>query len=268
MDSFIFLAGKLLGAFVMPPFLFVLVGLLGLTKVRSHPWMAMGISSSAFLLILASSTPLVGTALIRSVQAACPPLDTLRGEADAIVILGGGVRPHAPEYGDRPNLNAAELERLRHGARIHRATGRPILVSGGSPEGAAPEALLMREVLHEDFGVDVRWAETDSRTTRENARNSARILKDEGLNRIYLVSQGWHLARAIRAFESEGLQVKSAGTGCRGKSEIRWFHFLPHPDALEMSYWAIHEWVGIFWYDLIARVEGRHAPALVRQTSG
>lgn len=264
MDALIFLAGKFLGALIMPPFLFVLIGLSGLTQVRRYPGIAIGVGGSAFLLVLACSTPVVGTTLIGLVQAACPSIDTLKGQADAIVILGGGVRARAPEYGDQPNLNATELERLRHGARLNRATGRPILVTGGSPEGAEPESFLMREVLHEDFGVEVRWVESESRTTRENARNSARILKAEGVRRIYLVSQGWHLARAIKAFESEGLVVTAAGTGCRGRSAIRWFHFLPHPDALEMSYWAIHEWIGIRWYDLIALVGG----AKVKQKSG
>jgi len=112
----------------------------------------------------------------------------------------------------------------------------------------------MREVLQEDFGVETQWAESDSRTTRENARNSARILKAEGLSRIYLVSQGWHLARAVRAFESEGLNVMPAGTGCKKATQLKWLHFLPHPEAFEMSYWAMHEWVGILWYDLIGRL--------------
>lgn len=238
----------------MPPFLFVLIGLLGLTQVRQRPRMALGVCGLAFLLILASSMPWVATRLIDSIQADCPAIDALKGEGEAIVILGGGVRARAPEYGNRPNLNATELERLRHGARLHRATGRPILVTGGSPEGAVPEALLMQGVLHDDFGVDVSWVETDSRTTRENARNSAQILKSAGIDRIYLVSQGWHLARAIQTFESEGLKIIPAGTGCRNIDEVRWFHFLPHPDALEMSYWAAHEWIGMLWYELIARM--------------
>lgn len=249
----------------MPPFLFVLIGFLGLTQVRRYPSIAIGVSGGAFLAILACSTPVVASRLIQSIQAACPAIDTLRGEADAIVILGGGVRSHAPEYGDRPNLNADELERLRHGARLHRATGRPILVTGGSPEGAEPEAFLMRDVLEEDFGAETRWTEPESRTTRENARNSARLLKAEGLNRIYLVSQGWHLGRAVRVFESEGLKVIPAGTGCKKVRGIRWLQFLPHPEALEMSYWAMHEWVGMLWYDLIGRVEGRTETTAFRQ---
>lgn len=252
----------------MPPFLFVLIGLAGLTQIRSRPRIAAGVSGLALLAILACSTPVVATRLIQSIQAPCPDIDALRTEADAVVILGGGVRAHAPEYGGLPNLNAAELERLRHGARIHRATGRPILVTGGSPEGAEPESFLMRDVLHEDFGVETRWTESDSRTTRENARNSARILKAEGIDRIYLVSQAWHLARAMRAFESEGLKVISAGTGCKAKNEVRWLHFLPHPDAPEQSYWAFHEWLGILWYELIARIDRWGETPAIRQTSG
>jgi len=44
-------------------------------------------------------------------------------------------------------------------------------------------------------------------------------------------------------------------------------HFLPHPEALEMSYWAIHEWVGILWYDVIGRLEGRNPRGVFRQMS-
>jgi len=100
--------------------------------------MAIGLCTSAFLAILACSTPAVASRLIQSVQAGCPAVDQLSGKADAIVILGGGVRSQAPEYGGKPNLNAAELERLRHGARLHRATGRPILVTGGSLREQSP----------------------------------------------------------------------------------------------------------------------------------
>ena len=235
----------------MPPFLFVLIGWIGLTQIRRRPGLATVVTGTALFAILACSTNWVGTSLIQRLESSCPTIDSLKGKADAVVVLGGGVRVQAPEYGNQPELNATELERLRHGARIHRATSRPILVTGGSPDGAKPESLLMRSVLREDFGVETRWVEVESRTTRENARNSARILKAEGVRRIYLVSQAWHLARAVRAFEAEGLTVVPAGTGCRVLGDFRLIHLVPHPNAIEMSYWAVHEWVGGMWYRLI-----------------
>lgn len=237
----------------------MLIGLLGLSQVRNHPRIAAGVAGLSLILILACSTPLVGTTLVNSIEIQCRDINSLQGEANAIVILGGGIRPRAPEYGNRPNLNAVELERLRHGARIHRATGLPILLTGGSPLGGEAEAVLMREILKDDFGIETRWVEPDSRTTRENARNSAQILKSEQIERIYLVSQGWHLARATSIFESEGLTVTPMGTGCKDVGTLRWFHLLPNPEAFGMSYWAFHESIGILWYDLIARVQGRNA---------
>ena len=52
----------------------------------------------------------------------------------AIVILGGGVRRHAAEYGG-DTLGQLTLERVRYGARVARLTGLPVLVSGGSVFG-------------------------------------------------------------------------------------------------------------------------------------
>ena len=50
--------------------------------------------------------------------------------AKAVVILGGGVRRNAPEYGG-DTLATLTLERVRYGARVARLTGLPVLVSGG-----------------------------------------------------------------------------------------------------------------------------------------
>jgi uncharacterized SAM-binding protein YcdF (DUF218 family) len=51
------------------------------------------------------------------------PLDLAQvSNAQAIVILGGGVRREAPEYGGA-TLGGITLERVRYGARLARTTG-------------------------------------------------------------------------------------------------------------------------------------------------
>jgi uncharacterized SAM-binding protein YcdF (DUF218 family) len=79
--------------------------------------------------------------------------------AQAIVILGGGVRHEALEYGGH-TLGRLTLERTRYGARVAKQTGLPVLVSGGAPSGGIAEAEVMRAALAEEFGVPVRWVET------------------------------------------------------------------------------------------------------------
>ena len=95
------------------------------------------------------------------------------------MILGGGTRRDAPEYGG-DTLGQLTLERVRYGARVARLTGLPVLVTGGSVLGGETEAKLMQESLRAEVAVDVKWAEDRSRTTHENAILSAAILRRYG----------------------------------------------------------------------------------------
>ena len=98
---------------------------------------------------------------------------TLARHADAIVVLGSGRERGDPAWGaDQPT--GVGLERERYAARLAKASGLPVLTSGGLHYGTPPtEARLMADSLHDDFGVTVRWQEGRSRTTWENAQFSA-----------------------------------------------------------------------------------------------
>lgn len=140
----------------------------------------------------------------------------LANQAQAIVVLGGGREQNDPAWGgDQPSLMA--LERVRYAARLAKASGLPLLVSGGLHYGAPPsEAALMAEVLARDYGVKVRWQEGLSRTTWENATHSVEILQKEGIRRVLLVTQAWHMPRARWSFEQAGFQVLTAPMGFLG----------------------------------------------------
>ncbi len=137
----------------------------------------------------------------------------LHQEAGAIVVLGGGRESGDPAWGmDQPGYIA--LERLRYAARLARASGLPLLVSGGLHFGRGPsEARIAAGVAREDFSVTVRWLEEQSRTTWENALFSARLLQGEGISRVVLVTSAWHMRRARWCFERNGLQVVAAPVG-------------------------------------------------------
>lgn len=168
--------------------------------------------------------------------------------ADAIVILGGGTYFNAPEYGG-DTVNRYTLERLRYGARLYRASHLPIAVSGGRPNGGRPEAELMQAALQQDFAVPVRWVETRSNNTNENARACRKLLPDN-IQTIYLVTQAWHLPRAMDAYRRAGFTVIPAGTGYTLTRHTKLRDFIPQPQALINSYFAIHEALGLIWYRL------------------
>jgi hypothetical protein len=83
----------------------------------------------------------------------------LAQRADAIVVLGSGRERGDPAWGaDQPT--GVGLERQRYAARLAKASGLPVLTSGGLHYGTPPsEAQLMAGSLHDDFGVAVRWKE-------------------------------------------------------------------------------------------------------------
>jgi uncharacterized SAM-binding protein YcdF (DUF218 family) len=133
-----------------------------------------------------------------------PPLDVGAAKsARALVILGGGVRRNAVEYGG-DTLGRLTLERVRYGARVAHATELPVMVVGGSVFGGDTEAELMRVALEQEFAVPVRWLETKSRTTHENAKFAAVLLRDAGIDRVVLVAHSMDMPRAKAEFARYG----------------------------------------------------------------
>lgn len=241
-----FLLKKLLAALVLPPTGPILLALVGLwlTSSARRGWRHAGMALVMFSLLglAALSLPIVGDSLLASLESSPPISRGDLGRAEAIVILGGGSYHGAPEYGGG-TVGEATLERLRYGARLARQSALPLLVTGGSPFGGRPEAEAMREALETDFGVKVRWLETASRDTAENARLSASMLKASGVSRIALVSHGWHLPRAVALFEREGLAVIAAPTRFSTGSASLIESLLPG-DGLRRSRQALHEYLG------------------------
>jgi len=220
------------------PLLLLAFGVL-LLRRRPRTGRAMVIAGTAALWLL--SLPVVVGALV-TVLAGGRTLQASEAlSADAIVILGGGTRPRAKEFGG-DTLGRLTLERVRYGAVVARRTGLPVLVTGGSLEsGVRPEADLMREALEAEFGVNVRWSDDQARDTGENALNSARILIPEDKRRIVLVMHGFDVRRAVRQFEAAGFNVLAAPTQIPSWGRPGIVDFLPSVGALYTSYYALYE---------------------------
>lgn len=173
---------------------------------------------------------------------------SLAQQADAIVILGGGRNLADDAWGqDQPSL--LSQQRLRYGARLARASGLPILVSGGLHHGQPPsEAKLAASILSQDFAIEAKWREDFSRTTWENARFSADILHAEDIRRIVLVTDAWHMPRARWSFEQHGFEVIPAPQGFWSAPQKGGNSLLPDSQAMLRSSILLHEWLGFAQY--------------------
>lgn len=245
---------NLFGALLLPPgnglLLLAIAGFF-----RQRRW-AFALAVSAGLLLLAQSTPYVAQLLMATLERDSASVATQADGAGAIVVLGSSLNVDAPEYG-ADTANERTLLRLRYGAYLARRLDLPLLVSGGKPMHASKsEAEVMAGIIEHELGVAVRWRETNSLDTADNARMSAEILQAAGIKRIVLVTQAFHMPRARLLFEGAGLEVVPGATGFRalpGAGKYSLFDFLPQAAALHNSYYALHEWLGLLWLRLTAR---------------
>ncbi|MDR1661825.1 MAG: YdcF family protein [Azoarcus sp.] len=239
---------KLIAALILPPLLpFVLI-FAGLVFIRRRwrggPALAwLGLAVGALTV-----TPAVTDWMLAPLEPAASIRLAEAREAQAIVILGGGRMYEAPEYGG-DTVGRMTLERLRYGARLARETGLPVLVSGGAPGGRTPEAQLMKAALEEDFHIPVTWTEDASLDTRQNARNSAALLKAAGIDRAVLVTHAVHMRRSQAEFTSQGLVTIAAPTSwlsSERSGDI--LPALPNQSSSYAGWFALHEWLGLIAY--------------------
>jgi uncharacterized SAM-binding protein YcdF (DUF218 family) len=252
-----------MAAWVLPPVPFIVLMLVGARMLywrRGLAWTVILLSCAGMWL---SQCAAVGHWMQRQWLAPPPALEAeqqaeLRraaasGRKLAIVVLGGGREALAPEYG-LSNLSPASLARLHYGLHLGRLTGVPVMFSGGVGWGAsigAAEAEAAARIAERDYGRPLKWQEAESRDTRENAARSLALLQPAGVTQVVLVTHGWHMPRALRAFQAEvqrhgyPMRVLAAPMGLASDvaTSVDW---LPSATGAALVRHVVHELLGLW----------------------
>ncbi len=240
---------------ILPPASLLILAILGLLIQVKRQKLGISLIATSLLTLFILSSPLISV-FLASTQQCHPALNNnqiQRTNAQAIVVLGGGTRPAAPEYDGQIIIHQRVFDRLRYAVRLANKTKLPVLVSSGKvfdrPQPA--EAEIIQEILVKDFHFKATWLENQSRNTAENAKFSYKILNKENIDRIILVTQALHMARAVDQFKNVGFQVTPAPTAFISYSDqISALSFIPSASALEVSSMVLHELLGRWWYQL------------------
>lgn len=152
---------------------------------------------------------------------AAPP-----GPADAIVVLGALIHPD----GSLPPLAA---ERVRVAIDLYRRGFAPVIcmTGGHCPDGSqhslAEAEGMARWVRAAGVPESALRVDRKSTSTRENAACAAQILLPEGRRRVWLVTQPFHLRRALYYFRRAGFDplayyIENSVQDRHARRSVRW----------------------------------------------
>ena len=168
--------------------------------------------------------------------------------ADAIVVLGGGIKPPTRLTRDADLDMAAD--RGWYAARCFHADRAPLILFSGVSEGPGMRQFLI------DLGVPAKKIvlETDSKNTHQNSLFTREKLKEIKAKRILLVTSAWHMRRSLLVFKHMGVEAVPAATdyealSMRGLlSPSKLAYYLPTADCLDKSSAAQKEYIGYWAY--------------------
>jgi len=183
-----------------------------------------------------------------------PSAEVLQG-LDVVVILGGGLYPSGP-LRQEAGLGEEAYPRLYQGVKYFRQSGAGVLAFCGGParEGTENEAEVMRWMAME-LGVpeDKMLAETTSRTTMENIANLAGLLPQGQDRQIGLVTSATHMLRSMRGFEKLFPHDQIVPLPVHYTYDpVGWSraYIIPSHGPFKKSCIALHEWIGLLWYEI------------------
>lgn len=166
-------------------------------------------------------------------------------KAEAIVVLGGGVKPANTLHPEPDIGNSAD--RVWFASQLFHAGKAPLLVlSGLLPDGSLySEAHAMR-MLMLDLGVpdNAMISEGASINTQQNAAYTHRLLQRRGVHRILLVTSALHMKRAAAEFIQQGFEVTPAATDYRLEPAVGLRPYIPDASALLDNTGALKEVIG------------------------
>lgn len=223
------------------------------SRINERPFWPYRLAVFGWLVLVVASSPLVARFTISGWErpAAREPRDP--ETADVLVVLGGGIK--IPPHNGPVVLASNSLYRTLRVAELYKQTGLPILASGGPADGpGSPTVSEEMAKLLVELGVPETHIlrEEVSTSTRSNAVETARILRERGFKRPILVTSALHVRRAELLFAQLGVHVD--GVGCDFRQDrfpIQARSLIPSNAALAAHQEWLHEALGMV--DTLAR---------------
>jgi uncharacterized SAM-binding protein YcdF (DUF218 family) len=248
-----FFAKKIISTFCHPVGLSLLLLFAGMFLWRIRPKSRLG-PFTVFvgaLVLLVASLPIVGFLLLKPLETAAGPYADPAQLRDKgvryIVVLSSELVTADRTLADRFGQS---IFRTMEGIRLWKGVpGSKLVLSGGSMPGRQSQADAMA-ALPMEMGVPRKALVLETRVwdTRDEAKAFSAIV---GKEPFALVTSASHMPRAMKYFKDFGLNPLPCPCEFKTRVGIVWYRwFWPSVEALRMSTWAAHEYIGTLWYSL------------------
>jgi uncharacterized SAM-binding protein YcdF (DUF218 family) len=184
---------------------------------------------------------------------------------NAIVVLGAGVIKIPDADIVRPGIMA--YSRIYEGLQLYQSCKRnghkcTIVVSGGDAlsVGTSEALLYKNELLKFNVEASDITMESESMNTYKNAEFTSEYLKEQNFERVFLVTSGTHMKRALLYFSHFGIKAVPVISDYI----ITKNSFFPSAYNFLITDLALHEYIGILTYhiynlfDWNAKVSTKH----------
>jgi uncharacterized SAM-binding protein YcdF (DUF218 family) len=250
-DSFFFVAKKLLSRFLFPVELVLILGYLGALACLWRKGGRLGLRlvflSLVFLTLFsfsATSYLLLAPLENQAGPYARPEELALKG-VRSIVVLSGGITGQGLTPADK--LTTGSLKRLLEGVRLFKAMpGSKLVLSGGSFYEEISEAEAMAD-LAVSLGVPEKsiQLEKGSWDTDDQAAALNKRLAGQG---FALVTSAIHMPRALKLFRAQGLNPIPAPADFRTRGfKLDYRCFFPSAGSLRGCEAAFYEYLGMVY---------------------
>jgi len=244
---------KLLGFFLLPSNLLILLALIGILLMGTR-FRRLGqiLTICAVLLLAIIGIAPIGNGLMMPLEERFPKWDPRSGSPHGIIVLGGAVSPDVSAVRGEVALNEA-AERMTVVAKLARDyPDAKVVFTGGSGRlfGGASEADFV-SALFESFGIarDRIVLEGNARNTIENATLTKALVKPKAHERWLLVTSAHHMPRSVGIFRKAGFPVEAYPVDfrTRGPDDLT-VTFGSIASGLARTDTAMHEWAGLLVY--------------------
>lgn len=257
---------KAIGYSLMPlPFCLGLMALgLLLVVLKRKPRVGRVLVAIGFVLLLLFSNKRVGVLLLRPLESRFAPVAEVGSgqsipaslaSCHVIVVLGSGHTDN-PAWPAIDRLSTAGLARITEAVRIARMLPGSRLIVSGPSDGRGPTHASVLKAAAVSLGIAAdRISEIDTARDTDDEAQEVRRRLGAGAH-FAVVSSASHLPRAVGLMRRTGLDPVPCPTGFLARTTASAYsnEWLFSNQGLEMSTWALYEYLGTAWAKLQGKI--------------